>query len=297
MSSFMKKIFLCLIGILAGLASWPIAEVLINNQTFFQSYLIFSVCFGMVFGIIMGAFFSVTESITTQNYSQIISSILIGIIIGAIGGILGFLTAQFILFFIGEKLLQTSTKNFNTFILPLSRATGWAVLGIFIGMIEGIRSQSGKKIIIGLIGGLLGGVFGGLALEYITMLIPNLLFSRLIGLVIFGFFIGLFYGFIEKSLSAGILRVLNGAFKGKEYLINQRRLKIGKAKNNDIILKDFSIMDDNHALINVKKDKVMVKNLSKTSPVRVNDEVVNEKELKFEDVIKIGTAKFLFKYR
>jgi len=292
----MKKFFLCLIGILAGLAAWPIAEVLINNQTFFQTYLVFSICLGMSFGVIMGAFYSTTEGITSQNKSHIISGIITGIIIGALGGILGFLTAQFILFLLGGKLIQ-SDKNFTLILLPMARAAGWAVLGIFIGIIEGIRSGSVKKIIIGLIGGLLGGIFGGLALEYIGIVIPNVLFSRLIGLIIFGFFIGLFYGFIEKSLSSGILRLLNGNSKGKEYLINQRKLKIGKSGKNDIVLNDYAIMEDSHALINVKRGKIIIKNLSKSNPVHVNDDAVNEKELKYEDVIKIGSAKFLFKYR
>lgn len=296
MSSFMKKIFLCLIGILAGLAAWPIAETVIYFQSKFPSYLILSVVLGGVFGLIMGMFFSTTEGIILQDKSKIFSGVFMGIIIGIIGGILGFLAAQFFMFFIGDKLSH-SARSFDKFILPLSRGIGWAILGIFIAIVEGIRSGSFKKFLVGFIGGLLGGLIGGLCLEYLRFVIPNISISRLAGLLIFGFFIGLFYGFIEKSLSKGILRLLNGTLKGKEYLINQKKIKIGSSKKNDIILSDYENVEDNHAVLNIKKDDVILKNIGKKNPVLINESAVSEQVLKLEDVIKIGNAKFLFKFK
>jgi hypothetical protein len=296
MSVGIKRIFLCLIGVIAGIASWPLAELALQMQGLFPSYLIFSIFLGVLFGIVIGGFFCSTEGIVQNDRSKMIIGIITGAIIGLIGGIIGFLIGQGVLFILGQSLIH-STKNFNLIGQPLSRSVGWAILGIFIGVTEGVRSMSFKKIRIGILGGLIGGVVGGLALEYIRFVISNMMIARLIGLIIFGFFIGLFYGFIEKGLSYGILRLLNGIYKGKEYLINQRKIKIGAGKSNDIVLGDYEDIDKNHAVIYVKKKDLYIKRISKKYPVYVNDEQISEYRLKLEDVIKIGQAKFFYKYK
>lgn len=296
MSSFMKKVFLCLIGIIAGLAAWPFAETAMVYQAYFPSFLIFSIVVGLIFGLFMGGFFATSEGIILADKSKIFKGMLTGALVGLIGGIIGFLAGQFSLFIIGQMLIH-SMRSFNKIGLPISRAVGWAVLGIFIGITEGVRSSSMKKISIGIIGGFLGGAFGGLASELIKQVIPNVLFARLIGLLIFGFFIGLFYGFVEKRLSYGVLRLLNGIYKGKEYLINQKKLKIGLSPKNDVTLSEYNDIHEYHAQVQVKHDDVYIKNMNKVIPVKVNDQSISEYLLKFGDVIKIGEAKFLYKYR
>ncbi len=296
MSTTIKKLYLCLIGMIAGLASWPFAEASIYFQSYFPSYLIFSIFLGLIFGLIMGLFFSSSEGIIQHDAGKVMKGMVAGALFGIIGGVLGFLIGQTVLFLIGDKFIH-SKINFDLIGLPISRAIGWAILGIFIGITDGVRAGSSKKIKIGLIGGLLGGLLGGLALEYSRFLIPDFLFARLIGLLIFGLFIGLFYGFIEKQLSMGVLYLLNGKYKGKEYLVNQGRIKIGSSKKNDITLNEYEQIDDNHAKLYIKKDELFIKNLSQKNPVKVNDDIINEHKLKLEDVIKIGEAKFLYKYK
>jgi len=296
MSTTMKKIFLCLIGILAGLAAWPFAEIILVFQSSFVSYLLFSIILGMIFGLVMGAFFCTTEGVVLSDMSKLFSGILVGAIVGVIGGIIGFLVGQGALFIIGDKIIH-SMKKVRLIGYPISRAIGWSFLGIFIGMTEGVRAGSLKKIIIGIIGGFFGGAFGGLALEYSRLLIPSIIIARLIGLLIFGFFIGLFYGFVEKSLSFGVLRLLNGEFKGKEFLINQRKVKIGASGWNDIKLKEYEDVESRHAVVYAKKDDLFIKGLDNKNPVKVNDDIIREHKLKMEDVIKIGSAKFLYKFK
>lgn len=296
MSSFIKRIFLCLIGMIAGLAAWPFAETAMIYQSLFPTFLIFSIVVGLIFGFFMGSFFATSEGIILADKSKMFKGMLTGAIVGLIGGIIGFLAGQFALFFIGDTLIH-SMRRFNEIGLPISRAVGWSILGIFIGIIEGIRSTSMKKVIIGIIGGFLGGAFGGAISELIKQYIPNILIARLIGLLIFGFFIGLFYGFVEKRLSYGILRLLNGMYKGKEYLINQKKIKIGFSPRNDITLSEYNDINDYHAQVFVKKDDVYIKSLDKSSQIKVNDQVISENLLKFGDVIKVGEAKFLYKYR
>ena len=297
MSSLKRRIFLCLIGCIAGLASWPAAETALLSQESFSSYLAFSIFLGGIFGLTIGGFFGSGDGIIMSHRRNLIIGIVQGVVIGAIGGMVGFLAGQGALFLMGEYLIH-SMKSFNTVGLPLSRALGWAVLGVFIGMVDGIRSRSFIKIRVGIIGGISGGFLGGLALEYLRMLFPSMVFARLVGLIIFGFCIGLLYGFVEVRLSFGVLTLLNGRYKGKDFLIAQRKMKIGKLNKNDIILSDYRDIGDFHAEVRVKRDEVFIAPTeSGKSSVYVNDDKISDHMLKFEDVIKIGSAKLLYQYK
>lgn len=295
MSALMKRVFLCIIGLLAGLASWAVVEFIIIYQEKFPSYLILSITLGVIVGIFMSGFFGTNEGIFLSDGNKILRGIATGIIVGVIGGTSGFLIGQAVLFTVGNNLIN-SVNAINKIALPLTRTISWAILGIFIGITEGIRSFSFSKIKVGLLGGLLGGIIGGLAVEYLPRILNNLLMARLTGFLAFGFFIGLFYGMIEKTFSFGILRLLNGKYKGKEFLINQKRIRIGSSKWSDIKLSDYDDIDQIHAEIFVKRKNVNIKNKSKEAIIKVNDGITEQQELKIEDVIQIGSAKFIFKY-
>ena len=196
-----RKIRLCLIGIIAGLTAWPFIEIFINTQSSFSNYLLFSIILGVLFGAITGAIFGAAEGITLNLYHRLKYGMTTGACLGIIGGIIGCLTGQAILFLIGENSLSAST--FQNFGFPIARATGWVILGCCIGLVEGIRSKSKIKIRAGIQGGILGGLLGGLALEYSRLLIDDMMIARLLGLLLFGGMIGLFYSLAEYRLSAG----------------------------------------------------------------------------------------------
>ncbi len=295
MSLLMRRLIIIILGILAGIAAWPVAELILIYQADFPSYFVFITVLGAVFGMIMGLFFGSGEGITSSVKSRVKRGMLTGTLIGFLGGIIGFLAGQAALLLIGGYLMR-SYKSFNSIGLPVSRAIGWAFLGVFIGMVEGFRAGSLKKIIIGIIGGLLGGLLGGLALEYSKYLFPQVVYSRLVGLIILGFLLGLFYGIIEKGLSFGVLRVLNGKLRGKEFLINQNRIRIGRSDKNDITLAQYENISDSHAVVKIKRGEAILANLDPKIPVFVNERAVKEHKLKMEDVIKIGSAKLYYKY-
>ncbi len=296
MSTLMRRIFLCLIGMIAGLAAWPFAETSLLFQEFFPSYMIFSVFIGAVFGLIMGGFFGTSDGIIMSVKSNIMSGAIHGALIGIMGGIVGFLIGQAALFFIGDMFIQ-SAKSYKTFGFPLSRAVGWAFLGLFIGMVDGVRSRSFNKIKVGIIGGILGGFLGGLILEYFRLIVPGIMLSRLAGLVVFGLFIGLLYGFVEYRLSFGVLRLLNGKFKGKEFLITQKKTLIGSSGKNTIMLPGYDKISDTHAELIMKGDNLVIKRENPKTIVSVNDDKVDEHQLIMDDVIQIGDAKFLYKFK
>jgi len=295
MSTLTRKILFCAIGLLAGIAAWPLAEIVLVYQSNFPSYLIFSISVGIVLGAFMGGFFGTIDAITLSAKPRIVSGITTGFFIGAVGGAIGYLAGQGALFIIAENLFHSNASLQSTGI-PISRAFGWAVLGVFIGSIEGVRSRSMAKLRVGILGGLLGGLLGGMALEYFKIHLPGILFARLSGLLILGLLIGLCYSIFEKGFSRGVLKLLNGKLKGKEYLILQKSTKIGKSPQSDIYLEDYADVDDTHAEIHAAKGKIVLKNQQTKASVKVNEDVIEEYPLRFEDVVQIGSAKFLFYY-
>ena len=86
MSTLMRRLFLCAIGIIAGLAAWPFAETILLFQTAFPSYLVFSIFLGMIFGLIMGGFFGTSDGIIMSAKSTILSGAFLGVLIGIAGG-------------------------------------------------------------------------------------------------------------------------------------------------------------------------------------------------------------------
>lgn len=295
MSVLIRRLILCGLGLLAGVAAWPLAEWVLFRQGVFPSYLLFSTVLGMIFGLFLGAFFGSSAGIFTSVPPRIVRGALAGAAAGLVGGIVGFLVAQAALFLAGQVL--ASYRSVERAGIPLARAAGWAILGIFVGLAEGIRSRSARKLGIGLLGGLIGGFLGGLALEYSRVLFPAITYARLAGLVLFGLLLGFFYGLVERRLSYGILRVLNGALQGKEYLISQGRLRIGTAERSDVRVAGYTGVAGEHADLRIRRDDVVLRRLDPRHPVLVNDEPVEERALKMEDVIRVGSAKFIYWFR
>ncbi|HOW81465.1 MAG TPA: FHA domain-containing protein [Spirochaetota bacterium] len=295
MSSLKRRFFLCLIGALAGLCSWSAAEMIMVFQKNYPSYLFFSIFLGAVFGAIIGGFFGSSDGIIMKG--RIMRGVVHGMIIGSVGGVLGFLVGQGALFVAGEYLLH-SVRDFRMIGFPVSRALGWSLLGLFAGMAEGVRSRSLEKIRIGIIGGITGGLIGGLALEYLKTFFPDMMLGRLTGLLIFGLVVGFMYGLVEARLSFGVLTLLNGRFRGKDFLINQRRIRLGAGSSNDVDLNGYRNIDERHAEITAKRDELFIKaDSGDSAPVYVNDDKVKDHKLKIGDVIKIGSAKLLYHYK
>jgi hypothetical protein len=118
-----------------GAAAWPAAEFVLFFQARFSSYLPFLGVLGAVTGALMGAGFGAAEGITSRIKARIPPGMLLGALVGCIGGAVGLLAGQAALWLFGEAALR-SYRSFRTVVLPVSRAVGWAVLGLFVGVGE-----------------------------------------------------------------------------------------------------------------------------------------------------------------
>jgi MFS family permease len=295
MSTALRRVIIIILGMLAGAAAWPLMELLVTNQESFPSYFFFSLVQGAVFGLVMGLFFGSAEGLTSKERGKILWGALLGAIIGIAGGIAGFLAGQGVLFLLVQRAFA-SYRTRQLIMIPLARVVGWAVLGIMIGLSEGVRARSLKKSLIGVLGGLVGGIIGGAAIEYLRILFPEFIYVRLIGLVLFGMLIGLFYSLLERGVSLGVLRILNGSRRGKEYSFAQNRISAGSGRRNNIVLPEYSGVADRHARFLVRGKDVYVRHEGAGRKLLVNERPVEtEQLLKYEDVIQLGSAKLLYK--
>ena len=293
MSIFLRRLILGLLGLLAGLAAWPAVELILSLQARFPSYLAFGAALGATVGLLVGALFGSGEGITSNVKARIPSGALAGAVMGVIGGAVGFLAGQGVFLLVANAFLD-SPDGVGRWGLLGSRAVGWAILGAFVGMGEGFRAVSVRKIVIGLAGGIVGGALGGFALEYSQVFLPTAVAARLAGLVLFGLMLGVAYAVIERQMSRGVLRVLAGPLKGREFLVNQNRMRIGSGRKAEIRLSGYGKVAGVHAQLRARGRELTIRSRDEQA-LLVNDQPVSEHNLKYEDVLKIGSAKLYYR--
>ncbi len=295
MSTFYRRIVYVLLGAAGGLAAWPIMEAVISVQPRFPSYLTFTVASGALFGGAYGLFLGVADGVIAANGRRMVTGALFGAVWGLIGGALGFVAGQWLLFALTEVAGRRGILLDRT-ALPLARIVGWTVLGVFVGTTEGLRRWSSRKTATGLLGGFLGGALGGVVVEYSSNVLSAAV-ARPLGLVVFGLLLALAYGLVEKRLAFGVLRLLNGLYKGKEFVLNQRRIAVGSAVSADVPLPDYRRVEDRHAQLRVDRRELYLYPLSPGALVKRNDQNISEAgagPLKYGDVVQFGNAKLLY---
>jgi len=282
-----RLVYLCM-GILGGLAVWPAVELMLSVQHVFPTYLVFSLTSGAMFGAVMGGFFGMIDGMIAGAVRRILTGAGFGVLVGAAGGALGFFIGQMVLFLLSDP---------DYIGVAFSRVLGWAVLGLFVGASEGIRRVSWRRIGVGIGGGFLGGLLGGAAIELIPYFLPQVV-ARPAGLLLYGLLVTGMYSLVEGRQSSGLLRLLNGLYKGKEFILNQRTIRIGAWRGSDVLLSGYNRVAGRHAEVREVKGELSLVALSADHPTKVNDAQVapgSQQVLKFDDVVQIGTAKFLFR--
>jgi MFS family permease len=279
---------------LAGVAAWPIMEALIVLQARFPSYLVFSAVSGAAFGAVFGGFFGVIDGTIAGNRRRAPAGGAIGAVVAAVGGAAGFVLGQGALFLVGETLGGVGGE-LGRWARPVARALGWAVLGACVALADGARARSGFKAVMGLTGGLVGGLLGGVVLELATQSMRPA-WARPVGLVLLGGMVAAFYMLVEHRFSYGSLRLLNGPYKGKEFIVNTKSLTFGSARTDDIYLPEYRGVGPRELTVKVERGELVAYAAGDGNSM-INDTAVpieGSPPLKFEDVIQVGSAKLLF---
>ena len=138
----------------------------------------------------------------------------------------------------------------------------------------------------------------------VLLVLGRLLFLALIYLFLFRMLTALLGGMQIKGLPSrrqgkewGRLEVLIGGDslpKGKVFRLDNRGLRVGRGKNNDIVLLDhFASVD--HAVFKMHKGVPMVEDLGSTNGTWVNGERISSSvQLVAGDYVKIGSITFQY---
>jgi len=288
MTTFIRKILMILLGLAGALAAWGGLEALLRAGEALGGYLFLALGEGMLIGLFFGFAFGTAEGILVSDRKKALQGGLSGALLGILAGILVTVLIQGLL----TGILAAGSFSRRTaleLVIPLSRTLGWVLLGTAVGAVEGIRSRSGRRILIGIPGGAAGGLAGGALLEFLGQ---GGFWGRGGGLLLMGGAIGLFYSLFEASRAFGVLKVLTGPLRGKEYVLSMRRTRLGRASGSVLDLRGYTGLEPRHLELVAGKEGVVLKPLE--GKVLVNEEPAKERKLLFEDVLEAGNLRLLF---
>jgi hypothetical protein len=187
-------------GGLAALAGWAGAELLPDRTGHWFSV---ALTCGLV-GAALGAALNVVAGVGLSHWRaqarRLVSGLIAGAIAGAFGGTLG---------------------NISVHALHWHRAIGWTLMGIGLGLVEGLYERSPAQLRTGLIGGAAGGVIGGLLFHpvYALLSLVSNALGRATAFVILGVCIGTLIGAAKLVFARAWLTVVVGDRPGRQLLL------------------------------------------------------------------------------
>ena len=182
----MKRIIMLLLGCCGACMVWPCLLTIQYFQPVFPGYLSFSLTQGIMLGLVFGAIFGSFEGIVVSSRTKAIKGLLFGAVAGVLSGAFGVFAGQAFLFGVADSLQRTE-QSLTGIPLILANSMGWVIIGLCISLIEGFRSRSLRKLLVGLAGGIVGGSLGGMLLQLSVIRYPGNQTALLVGLVVFGF--------------------------------------------------------------------------------------------------------------
>lgn len=183
------------------------------------------------------------------------------------------------------------------FFLFLGRVLSWVIMAAILGAGVGLASLSMPNIAKGAIGGFIGGFFGGILFDPINQITGGGLWSRLIGLSLIGFFIGLFIGLVQELTKVAWLTVEQGRLRGRQFRVEGARATIGRAEENPIGLFGDPAVQQRHAVIERHGSDFMLKGLAIQDGTFVNGQRVESTDLHDGDRIRVGGYELMFHLR
>jgi CDP-diglyceride synthetase len=247
--------------------------------------------------ILMCISLGTVESLVERSWQR---AMLRGLAAGGLGLVLGFLFdffAQTVYSFFIELLIALGAEAENLATNPafwMSRALAWAAFGMAGGLIFGIVCKSGKKTSYGMLGGVIGAAIGGLLFDPISLLTQGAEASRAIGLSILGASTGVAIGLVESALKDRWLYVSGGPLAGKQFVLYQDLVTIGKNQSSTVYLFKDPGVSEQHATIEQKAGRSL---LTAYGPVVVSGQTLQgqmQHMLSSGDVLQIGRYTFSY---
>jgi hypothetical protein len=274
------------IGGWAAFVGWLISECLILRGQGTRGGLAGLAVVGGIIGAAIGAGLNVVAGWSNTQWKRLWLRVLSGLIVGGAGGALGILVGNLVYTTIG-----------------LPRALGFMILGLGVGVVDGLYERSGSKIRNGVIGGLFGGLVGGVLFDPLNALIASGsgISSRATAFVILGICIGALIGLAQVVLKEAWLTVLDGYRPGRQLILSQPMTILGRADHLPLpFIGPMNVdLDAEHLrIIRQSNGAYVVEDNNSKLGVSVNHQVVQRSRvLANGDVIKLGTNYVRFNER
>jgi hypothetical protein len=291
-------------GALGGLVGWMLFGILGDKNSdhrFAQALL-----GGTLIGGCIGYLVVSVEAIRDGALIRIARLATYGTVLGAIGGAIGM--------WLGDEVNFRSNDlvGKNLFLEILARGLGWTILGVAIGMSEGIAARSLGKFSYGAVGGALGGFGGGcfFGLCYHVAIESQAgatgqsqmgftYWANALGLVILGASIGSLSALVQGVFQPASVKVMRGWQEGREYPLEKPATLLGRDEHADIALFRDMKVEKKHAFI--RRDGplfILVNNGAPAQYTLVNDAPISRSvELHDGDRIQLGNVLLRFQTR
>ena len=240
-----------------------------------------------VIALFVGLFLGIGEGVYYGSFEKTIIYALIGAVVSLVIGFISGYIAQFLY----SELLPDEPQEFAA---AFVRGMGWAIMGLGIGVSVGLIKPEIKRILFCAIGGLVGSFVGGFLFNYVCDIIPNDMVARGVAIGIMGLLIGLGVGLLEQFAKAAWLKVIRGAFEGKEYLVFAGTTSIGNNGKNTIVLFKDKLVAPHHCDIKLEGSKYVLTDCGTPMGTVVNGQRTARHVLKQGDTIALGNSVLVF---
>jgi hypothetical protein len=297
MALLVRLYYNAVFGALGGLLGWMLFGIFGNkNPDPGIEQRLQMVLGGMFIGGFIGYLVVSVEAIRDGAVIRIARLGTYGVILGAVGGAIGML--------LGDEVNVFLNRDNHVLVAVVARGFGWTVLGVSIGMSEGVAARSLGKFSYGTLGGAIGGFFGGCLFGLFYELAREAqggtsYWSSALGLVILGACIGSLSALVQAVFQPACVKVLRGWQEGREYALEKPASLLGRDEHADIALFRDMKVEKKHAYVKrLGARYVLVNNGAPPQFTLVNDvPVPQSQELHDGDRIQLGNVLLRFQAR
>src|SRR5262249_48528681 len=235
MALLVRIYFNAVFGALGGLLGWLLSGVFGDKNPGGETALTLQMLMGgALIGGCIGYFVVSVDAIRDASLPRFARLATYGFVLAAIGGPPGLLIGALV-----NPLLPGPFRP-RRLRRQLAPRLGWTVLGVAIGMSEGIAARSLGKFSYGTLGGAIGGFVGGslFGLVYTPAVpgAPPSYFSQALGLVILGACIGSLSALVQAVFQPASVKVMRGWQEGREDALDKPATLLGRHEPADIAL-------------------------------------------------------------
>ena len=304
MALFTRVYFNAVLGALGGLAGWLLFGAVGDPRDSGQGQWLLG---GAIIGGSIGYCVVGIEGLLDRSLVRFCRLATYGLVLGAAGGAAGLWLGEKVNYSLVERIGAPRPENYFGPLLGLmaARGLGWMVLGMAVGLGEGVAARSLGRTSYSMLGGAIGGFFGGalFCLLYIEGLRQGGAESwgalaGAVGLVILGACIGALSALVRGVFVRASLKVLRGWQEGREYPLDKPATILGRDEHADIPLFRDMRIEKRHAVIRREGKGYVLENEAAPEQTTVNGEAVAEpRELADGDRIQLGEVVLRFRTR